>query len=56
MTDVTTLRATVERYLGGVPAGEERAAREAVEQLKAYLNRGTVRAAERQPDGEPIGF
>lgn len=51
MTDVTTLRAAIERYVGGVPAGEEHAARDAVEALKALLNTGTVRAAERGPDG-----
>src|SRR6187551_2265254 len=51
MTDVTELRATVERYVAGAPAGEERSAREAVEQLKSHLNAGVVRAAERRPDG-----
>lgn len=51
MTEVAALRATIERYVGGVPAGEERAAREAVEHLKAHLNSGAVRAAERRPDG-----
>ncbi|MFL5521649.1 MAG: 2,3,4,5-tetrahydropyridine-2,6-dicarboxylate N-succinyltransferase, partial [Gemmatimonadales bacterium] len=51
MTDVTELRATVERYVAGVPAGEERSARAAVEQLKSHLNGGVVRAAERRPDG-----
>jgi 2,3,4,5-tetrahydropyridine-2,6-dicarboxylate N-succinyltransferase len=51
MTDVATLRAAIERYVAGVPAGEEHAAREAVESLKALLNTGTVRAAERGPDG-----
>lgn len=45
------LRAAIERYAGGVPAGEERRAREAFEALKAALNRGEVRAAERGPDG-----
>ena len=51
MTDVAALRAAIERYVGGVPAGEESAAREAVEQLKARLNTGAVRAAERGTDG-----
>ncbi len=45
------LRAAIERYAAGVPAGEERRAREAFEALKAALNRGEVRAAERGPDG-----
>ena len=51
MTDVTELRATVERFVVGVPAGEEQSARAAVEQLKSLLNGGVVRAAERRPDG-----
>jgi 2,3,4,5-tetrahydropyridine-2-carboxylate N-succinyltransferase len=51
MTDVAQLQAAIERYVGGVPAGAEHAAREAVEALKALLNTGTVRAAERGPDG-----
>jgi 2,3,4,5-tetrahydropyridine-2-carboxylate N-succinyltransferase len=45
------LRAQVERYAGGVPAGEEEAALEVFLRLKAALNAGTVRAAERRPDG-----
>jgi 2,3,4,5-tetrahydropyridine-2-carboxylate N-succinyltransferase len=51
MTDVAQLRTVFERYVGGVPSGAEHAAREAVEALKALLNTGTVRAAERGPDG-----
>jgi 2,3,4,5-tetrahydropyridine-2-carboxylate N-succinyltransferase len=51
MTDVAQLRTAIERYAGGVPSGAEHAAREAVEALKALLNTGTVRAAERGPDG-----
>jgi 2,3,4,5-tetrahydropyridine-2-carboxylate N-succinyltransferase len=51
MTDTTALRATIERYVAGVPAGEEPRAREAVEQLKGWLNTGEVRAAERDADG-----
>jgi 2,3,4,5-tetrahydropyridine-2-carboxylate N-succinyltransferase len=51
MTDVAQLRTAIERYVGGVPSGAEHAAREAVEALKALLNTGTVRAAERGPDG-----
>ncbi len=46
-----TLRATIERYAGGVPDDEDRAARAAFLELKAALNAGTVRAAERGPDG-----
>ena len=45
------LRATLERYDGGVPKGEEEAARAAFLELKAALNAGTVRAAERAADG-----
>ena len=46
------LRAELERFSGPVPAGEEAAAREAFLQLKAALNAGTVRAAERGADGQ----
>jgi 2,3,4,5-tetrahydropyridine-2,6-dicarboxylate N-succinyltransferase len=45
------LRIRLERYAGGLPSGEERAALEAFQQLKAALNAGTVRAAERGSDG-----
>jgi 2,3,4,5-tetrahydropyridine-2,6-dicarboxylate N-succinyltransferase len=45
------LRIKLERYAGGVASGEERAALEAFQQLKAALNAGTVRAAERGSDG-----
>jgi 2,3,4,5-tetrahydropyridine-2,6-dicarboxylate N-succinyltransferase len=45
------LRIRLERYAGGVASGEERAALEAFQQLKAALNAGTVRAAERGSDG-----
>ena len=45
------LRAAIERYAQGVPAGEEKAALEAFQALKAELNAGRVRAAERGPDG-----
>ena len=47
----TDLRAVIEHYAGGVPAGEEEAALEAFRALKAELNAGTVRAAERGADG-----
>lgn len=45
------LREAIERYAGGVAAGEEKKALEAFQALKAELNAGTVRAAERAPDG-----
>jgi 2,3,4,5-tetrahydropyridine-2,6-dicarboxylate N-succinyltransferase len=48
----TELRESLEAYAGGVPDGEERPAREAFERLKAALNAGTVRAAERGEDGQ----
>jgi 2,3,4,5-tetrahydropyridine-2-carboxylate N-succinyltransferase len=47
-----TLRETLARYESAVPPGEEPAARVAFNQLKAALNDGTVRAAQRGPDGE----
>jgi 2,3,4,5-tetrahydropyridine-2-carboxylate N-succinyltransferase len=46
-----TLRAAIERSTDAVPAGEEGAARAAFLELKAALNAGTLRAAERHPDG-----
>lgn len=48
---MSDLRERIERYAGGVPAGDERAARAAFEELKLALNRGEVRAAERGADG-----
>jgi 2,3,4,5-tetrahydropyridine-2-carboxylate N-succinyltransferase len=45
------LRAAIERYAEGVPSGEEKEALAAFQQLKAALNAGTVRAAERAADG-----
>jgi 2,3,4,5-tetrahydropyridine-2-carboxylate N-succinyltransferase len=48
---VQGLRERLERFAQGVPAGEEAAAREAFAALKAALNRGEVRAAEREADG-----
>ena len=50
--DIGSLRATLKRYAGAVPAGEESAARVAFLGLKAALNAGTVRAAERGSDGQ----
>jgi 2,3,4,5-tetrahydropyridine-2,6-dicarboxylate N-succinyltransferase len=49
--DVAGLRAELERFAGGVPAGAEPAALEAFRSLKAELNAGRVRAAERGADG-----
>jgi 2,3,4,5-tetrahydropyridine-2-carboxylate N-succinyltransferase len=51
VSDLSTLRETIERYAAGVPAGEESAARVVFQQLKAALNAGTARAAEREADG-----
>jgi len=45
------LRAAIERYAEGVPSGDEPRALEAFQELKAELNAGTVRAAERGADG-----
>jgi 2,3,4,5-tetrahydropyridine-2-carboxylate N-succinyltransferase len=47
----TELTAQLERFAGGVPDGEEAAALGAFERLKAGLNAGVIRAAERQSDG-----
>lgn len=41
----------IERYAEKIPPGEEARAREVFLELKAALNRGTVRAAERASDG-----
>jgi 2,3,4,5-tetrahydropyridine-2-carboxylate N-succinyltransferase len=41
------LRSAIERYAGGVPQGEEKKALAAFQALKAALNSGTIRAAER---------
>ncbi len=48
---MTELQARIEQYVAGVPAGEERKARDAVDQLRQALATGVVRAAERRPDG-----
>ena len=45
------LQAAIERYAQGVPAGEEKAALKAFNTLKAELNAGRIRAAERGADG-----
>src|SRR5688500_1530551 len=45
------LREAIQRFAEGVPKGEERAALKAFQSLKAALNAGTERAAERGGDG-----
>lgn len=45
------MRAAIERYGHAVPSGEEPKALAAFQALKAALNAGSVRAAEREPDG-----
>jgi 2,3,4,5-tetrahydropyridine-2-carboxylate N-succinyltransferase len=50
----TELIAAIERFAEGVPSGEEAAALGAFERLKAALNAGVIRAAERQADGRWI--
>ena len=47
----TELKLLLERFATGVPEGEEPAALGAFERLKAGLNAGVIRAAERQDDG-----
>jgi 2,3,4,5-tetrahydropyridine-2-carboxylate N-succinyltransferase len=44
------LRAAIEAWAGGVPAGDQARALAAFENLKAGLNAGTIRAAERGAD------
>ena len=54
MSDTTKgerLRSQIERYAADVPPGEEAAALEVFQALKTALNEGSVRAAERGPDG-----
>lgn len=51
MPEVAELQSELVRFATGVPAGQERAALEAFSRLKTALNAGTVRAAERGPDG-----
>ena len=48
---IDELRAAIERYARGIPPGEEPAALEAFQALKAELNAGRVRAAERDSEG-----
>ncbi|MCU0620344.1 MAG: 2,3,4,5-tetrahydropyridine-2,6-dicarboxylate N-succinyltransferase [Gemmatimonadales bacterium] len=51
MADIASLQATIERFAAGVPAGQEPAARDAVEALRELLTAGAVRAAERDAAG-----
>jgi 2,3,4,5-tetrahydropyridine-2-carboxylate N-succinyltransferase len=51
MTSGVTTREALERFAGGVPPGEEPAALDAFRALKAGLNAGIIRAAERAADG-----
>jgi 2,3,4,5-tetrahydropyridine-2-carboxylate N-succinyltransferase len=51
VADLAALQAQLERFAPGVPPGEEPAALDAFRRLKAELNAGTVRAAERGSDG-----
>ena len=51
MVESAALRSELERFAGGVPPGDEPAALEAFRRLISALNTGTVRAAERGPDG-----
>jgi 2,3,4,5-tetrahydropyridine-2,6-dicarboxylate N-succinyltransferase len=48
---VEDLRAAIERYARDIPPGQEPAALQAFQALKAALNAGSVRAAERDADG-----
>jgi 2,3,4,5-tetrahydropyridine-2-carboxylate N-succinyltransferase len=45
------LEAAIERYAEAIPPGEEAEARRRFEELREALDAGTVRAAERGPDG-----
>jgi len=47
----TDLRNFIERFAHGVPTGEDAAARSAFDRLKTGLNAGTIRAAERNAQG-----
>jgi 2,3,4,5-tetrahydropyridine-2-carboxylate N-succinyltransferase len=48
---IDELRAAIERYAREIAAGEEPAALQAFQALKAALNAGSVRAADRDPEG-----
>jgi 2,3,4,5-tetrahydropyridine-2-carboxylate N-succinyltransferase len=49
--DAAALRAELQRFADGVPSGQEPAALEVFRALKAELNAGRIRAAERGADG-----
>jgi 2,3,4,5-tetrahydropyridine-2,6-dicarboxylate N-succinyltransferase len=51
VADLGALQTELERFAPGVPPGEEPAALDAFRRLKAELNAGTARAAERGSDG-----
>ncbi len=51
MNDTDALRRRLEAFAGGVPEGQEPAALESFRELKAALNAGTIRAAERDARG-----
>jgi 2,3,4,5-tetrahydropyridine-2-carboxylate N-succinyltransferase len=51
VTSPAPLRAAIERFAAGVPAGAESEAMDAFLLFKTALNRGTIRAAERDADG-----
>jgi 2,3,4,5-tetrahydropyridine-2,6-dicarboxylate N-succinyltransferase len=51
MSSAEAIREGLERFAGGVPPGEEPAALELFRALKAGLNAGSIRAAERGADG-----
>lgn len=51
MSSAHPLRIALERFTNGIPPGEEPAALDAFRTLKAGLNAGTIRAAERGADG-----
>jgi 2,3,4,5-tetrahydropyridine-2-carboxylate N-succinyltransferase len=51
VSDIQSLRHRLEHFAAGIPEGEEPKALEAFRELKAALNGGAVRAAERGADG-----
>jgi 2,3,4,5-tetrahydropyridine-2-carboxylate N-succinyltransferase len=51
LVDLVNLKQRIEAFAGAVPKGQETEARSAFEELKRALMSGSIRAAERQPDG-----
>lgn len=51
MSSAAALRDKLERFANGIPPGEEPVALAAFQELKAGLNAGTLRAAQREADG-----